>query len=117
MQNQTNASNGIILTARIIDQLLGAAPPKTNWLSSTMFPVDRAYHVRGDGEEFLAAHPDFWGQIPEAAEQIGIFKIALEIVDIDDKPADTPAIREAKRAVRARYGRALCASLGPDAFE
>lgn len=113
MENNNNSVENLALNPRIIEQLVGASPPHSNWLSSTMFPEDSAFFVQGDDEEFLAAHPHFWSTVGDRAAKIGIIRPwqSIKVITVDNEAGDTIAQREAKREVRMRFAAALCQQL------
>lgn len=51
------------LTLDKLRRLMCSMPPRETWLSSKIFPSNSAFTVKGSGENFTCAHPDFWRRL------------------------------------------------------
>lgn len=90
--------------------------PTPVWLSSRLFPTDKALQVEGATEKFMCAHPDFWERVkaecpkdrasdPTGNPRISFDGIPILNVDIEDGMLDSQ--REYIRAVWTRLKEAV----------
>ncbi len=88
--------------------LLDTAPPRSRFVSWSLFSPAAAFSFKTDRTHWLVAHPGYWEKAmadpkvivaAQASTLLGPSSIELE--DVDDRDGDSEAIVKRKQAVRA----------------
>lgn len=94
---------------RLQVELRAKIGPTPVWLSSEIFPADRAWMIEGIGETFTCAHPGFWLKVEDAVRKSGQVKphdralnplmlgMELRPIEIDEDEDDDQARQAMKR--------------------
>lgn len=102
----TNATPPEPLTLDKLRRIMLTMPAKETWLSSFIFPADRAWIVKGPGENFTCAHPGFWLKLEDHVRKTADVKptfspiplgMDLRPIEIDYEPDDDAERAEWKR--------------------
>lgn len=98
--------------------MMDKLPPRETWLSSVLFPREKAVHLKTRRENWSCAHPDFWMQamahiatLPEQERPGLLGSFAPTIVNIDHDECDDEYTKQRKNRERNRYSEALSWSI------
>jgi len=110
------------LTIDTLRRAMLKMPPRETWLSSRIFPADKAITVSGSGENFTCAHPGFWLRLqdtirrtaePKPAHLGNPFGMNLTPIEIDPWPEDSPETAEWRAAHWGRLREAFEVAITP----
>lgn len=95
----TNTPPSEPLTMEKLQRAMASMPPRETWLSTRLFPGDKAFVVEGPNERFTVAHPGFWlrveralGALPDVLRSESAianpYSFSLTPIEIDPWPGD-----------------------------
>jgi hypothetical protein len=97
----TAAATQESFTLGMLQEMVAKLPKPDTFLSSRLFPSDRAWCVEGGSERFICAHPSMWSQVEREVRRsqsdsplvnglLGIWP--PQVIEIDPWPGDPPDV-------------------------
>lgn len=105
-------------TLREAMEKIEALPPPPLFLSSRLFPSDKAITAKGKRDHVAGAHPSFWRRFEASQDRIRARSLdalgRIQVVEVDDEEGDTELQKKRKYELRCRFAEALCDAAGVD---
>lgn len=116
--------DGSNIVDRIREALMFSRAPKETWVSSRMFPADRAMRLEGEEENITAAGPAFWLKVRTKCRDVDGLDwrqptttpqafMGVPIVELDPSASDPPDGASRKRDELRRVVMAFAEKLFP----